>query len=494
MPPAQQFYTYVTTLVTNAITAGIGGGLYGVDQPTLRQQMAVFLLKAKYGLCYVPPGCTGVFPDVPCPSTFANWIEDLAAQGITGGCGGGNYCPQNPVRRDQMAVFLLKAKYGSSYVPPECTGVFPDVPCPSQFADWIEQLAEEKITGGCGGGNYCPLNNNTRGQMAVFIVEDVFASIRSHHAGIRSTIVDAGATTALDDIIRNWYGIGALGETGQRHAGDPAARRSRRHLADDRGLEPHLQRHRRRHARAVHPRHSLSEASSARRWQTPCRTCSACSRSPSPARYRTNVGVVEGSGTGASVLMKFFNSAGTKLLELPFATRARRAAPAQRRPGQQRHHARRRPHRSASHRRRRQGHGLRLGGRQPHQRSAARSRGTQIDADRRHAVRAARRGRPQQRPCANWRTDMRVFNYGATPATATLTFFSGNGSAPLTANVHARARRGAHARQRRPLHVRSAERRRRHPRSTPATPASLIVTGRTYNETAAARSDSSSPP
>ena len=70
-----------------------------------------------------------------------------------------------------MAVFLLKAKYGSSYVPPECTGVFPDVPCPSQFADWIEQLAAEQITGGCGGGDYCPLNNNTRGQMAVFIVK-----------------------------------------------------------------------------------------------------------------------------------------------------------------------------------------------------------------------------------------------------------------------------------------------------------------------------------
>jgi parallel beta-helix repeat protein len=169
VPPVHQFYSFVTKLVTNAITVGVGGGLYGVEQSTLRQQMAVFLLKGKYGLCYVPPPCAGVFPDVPCPSTFANWIEDLAAQGITGGCGGGNYCPQNPVRRDQMAVFLLKAKYGSTYVPPDCTGVFPDVPCPSQFADWIEQLAAESITGGCGGGNYCPLSNNTRGQMAVFI-------------------------------------------------------------------------------------------------------------------------------------------------------------------------------------------------------------------------------------------------------------------------------------------------------------------------------------
>ena len=76
-----------------------------------------------------PPGCHGDFDDVPCPSSFANWIEALADQGITGGCGGDNYCPQNPVRRDQMAVFLLKAKYGADYMPPACTGVFPDVPC-----------------------------------------------------------------------------------------------------------------------------------------------------------------------------------------------------------------------------------------------------------------------------------------------------------------------------------------------------------------------------
>ena len=166
---AQQFHAYVTTLVSNGITAGVGGGNYGVDQSTLRQQMAVFLLKAKHGLCYSPPPCGGTFSDVACPSTFANWIEAMAAEGITGGCGGGNYCPTNPVRRDQMAVFLLKAEHGSAYQPPDCVGTFPDVPCPSPFANWIEQLAAENVTGGCGGGNYCPLSPNTRGQMAVFI-------------------------------------------------------------------------------------------------------------------------------------------------------------------------------------------------------------------------------------------------------------------------------------------------------------------------------------
>jgi len=174
VPPEHQFYMSVTRLVTSSVTAGIGSGLFGVDAPTLRQQMAVFLLKAKYGSCYVPPPCTGIFEDVPCPSPFADWIEALAAEGITGGCGGGNYCPQNPVRRDQMAVFLLKAEHGPDYAPPDCTGAFADVACPSIFARWIEQLAAEGITGGCGGGNYCPLANNTRGQMAVFLAKTFY--------------------------------------------------------------------------------------------------------------------------------------------------------------------------------------------------------------------------------------------------------------------------------------------------------------------------------
>jgi len=169
VPGSQQFYFYITKLVSNGITAGCGLGNYCPDSSVTRQQMAVFLLKSKNGLCYVPPPCNGFFPDVPCPSTFADWIEQLAAEGITGGCGGGNYCPTNPVTRQQMAVFLLKTKHGSSFVPPACVGQFLDVPCPSQFADWIEELAAEQITGGCGNGNYCPLQPVRRDQMAAFL-------------------------------------------------------------------------------------------------------------------------------------------------------------------------------------------------------------------------------------------------------------------------------------------------------------------------------------
>ena len=49
------------------------------------------------------------FLDVPTSHPFYDYIEALAASGITGGCGNGNYCPDAPLTRGQMAVFLAKA-------------------------------------------------------------------------------------------------------------------------------------------------------------------------------------------------------------------------------------------------------------------------------------------------------------------------------------------------------------------------------------------------
>jgi hypothetical protein len=173
VPPDNLFHDDVVKLVASQVTSGVGGGFYGINDAVRRQSMAVFVLKAEHGICYTPPPCTaGVFGDVPCPSPFADWIEAMYAEGITGGCGGGNFCPLDTVRRDQMAPFLLKAVHGPNYFPPRCTGLFTDVACPSLFADWIEQLFIENVTSGCGNGTtYCPSNPNTRGQMATFLVK-----------------------------------------------------------------------------------------------------------------------------------------------------------------------------------------------------------------------------------------------------------------------------------------------------------------------------------
>jgi S-layer homology domain len=61
-----------------------------------------------YKLQVSPAPLAATFGDVPTDHMFFQFIEALAKSGITGGCGGGNYCPDNPVTRGQMAVFLAK--------------------------------------------------------------------------------------------------------------------------------------------------------------------------------------------------------------------------------------------------------------------------------------------------------------------------------------------------------------------------------------------------
>ncbi len=179
VPRSEIFHDYIEKIFRNAITAGYGNGYYGINDPVTRAQMAVFLLKGEHGGLYTPPPCTGLFADVECmptPAFAVDWIEQLFDEGITAGCLPlGNYCPSSPVRRDEMAVFLLKSKYGSAHTPPPCTGIFSDVQCtpsPAFAVDWIEQLYHEGITGGCLPiGNYCPGVAVTRGEMAVFLVK-----------------------------------------------------------------------------------------------------------------------------------------------------------------------------------------------------------------------------------------------------------------------------------------------------------------------------------
>jgi uncharacterized repeat protein (TIGR03803 family) len=172
VPTGDPFHDYVRSLLANSVTAGCGGGDYCRDAAALRKQMAVFVLKSKNGPCYTPPPAAGIFTDVPKTDPFAPWIEALFHLGVVSGCGPGPaYCPNDAVLRQQMPVFLLKTLLGSAYTPPPCTGLFADVPCPSPFADWIEDLVNRGIAAGCGGGNFCPTNATTRGQMAPFLVK-----------------------------------------------------------------------------------------------------------------------------------------------------------------------------------------------------------------------------------------------------------------------------------------------------------------------------------
>jgi hypothetical protein len=175
VPMEAGYWSWVERLANSTITAGCGAGNYCPFSDVNRAQMAIFLLRAKHcGDSYIPPavGLSTGFGDVPLTASYAPWVKQLAAEGITTGCGGGNFCPLQNVNRAQMAIFLLRVRHGSTYSPPAVaasTG-FDDVSVAVSYAPWVVQLAAEGISAGCGGGNFCPLQSVNRAQMAIFLV------------------------------------------------------------------------------------------------------------------------------------------------------------------------------------------------------------------------------------------------------------------------------------------------------------------------------------
>jgi hypothetical protein len=174
VPASNIFYRFIETILHRGVTAGCGGGNYCPSNSTTREQMAPFVLVAKEGTGYTPPACSppNIFGDVPDTSPFCRWIEELSNRGVVTGCGGGNYCPGNPVTREQMSVFVL-VTLDPTLNPPACVppNTFNDVPETSPFCRWIEELAARGVVTGCGGGNYCPTAPVTREQMGVFLTQ-----------------------------------------------------------------------------------------------------------------------------------------------------------------------------------------------------------------------------------------------------------------------------------------------------------------------------------
>ena len=86
------------------------------------------------------------------------------------------YCPWDQMPKEQAAVFLLRLKYGMNYMPPEATGtLLADMSDPSFYATaWVEEAYREELLPVCGmsGGKpkICPKDPVSRGLAAYMIV------------------------------------------------------------------------------------------------------------------------------------------------------------------------------------------------------------------------------------------------------------------------------------------------------------------------------------
>ncbi|MDH3500228.1 MAG: S-layer homology domain-containing protein, partial [Acidimicrobiia bacterium] len=146
-------------LAEQAITLGCGANSFCPDDSVTRGQMAAFLNRA----LELPATSVDFFTDDN-GSVFEADINRLAAAGITAGCGANSYCVNDSVTRGQMAAFLNRALE----LPATSVDFFTD-DSGSVFEADINRLAAAGITAGCGGSSFCPNNSVTRGQMAAFL-------------------------------------------------------------------------------------------------------------------------------------------------------------------------------------------------------------------------------------------------------------------------------------------------------------------------------------
>lgn len=136
--------------------------------------------------------------------------------------------------------------------------------------------------------------------------------------------VAAGDTTALDDIVKNWYGVGTLGETANGVLEVRPLDASGKGLTDNVSVSA---------AATVASSRTYNVASNGTLGQyIPAVPFAAfIGKGASPlslqqvaqnAQYRTNVGIVEAAGAPAKALLSVFSSGGSKIFEQTFDLKA----------------------------------------------------------------------------------------------------------------------------------------------------------------------------
>jgi hypothetical protein len=167
VPTTHRFYEDIVWVHDEGITTGCNadGTRYCPEDPVDRDQMATFLVRA---LGLSGGGSINAFTDDNGNPHERN-INILAFNGLTTGCNAAHtrYCPDEPVERDQMATFLVRAyelSGGGSI------NAFNDDDGNPHERN-INILANNELTTGCNsaGTKYCPDRAVSRGQMAAFL-------------------------------------------------------------------------------------------------------------------------------------------------------------------------------------------------------------------------------------------------------------------------------------------------------------------------------------
>ena len=137
--------------------------------------LAVLSVTALIAATVVPSPAAGAeagFSDSADAGVHQTAVETLAGWGYFEGteCDTDTFCPQDPIKRWVMAVWLVRALGYKPYNTD--TSRFADVSTDEWWSPYAERIAQLEVTTGCKTGplRYCPDQPVTRGQMATFLV------------------------------------------------------------------------------------------------------------------------------------------------------------------------------------------------------------------------------------------------------------------------------------------------------------------------------------
>jgi len=220
--PQDVYLPAINMLRESGITTGCGPTIYCPNDNIPESQMAVFVTRSVAGSDNFVYSQIPYFTDVPANHPYFPWIQRMEDTGIALPCSPTMYCPDTPVTRAIMAVLIIRARFGTSIPTNyPTTPYFTDVPMTHLRFAWIQKMKQAGITTGCTPTTYCPEDPVTRGQMAVFIMRGVFNQLlapntpmvvwttpSSAPAGQLVTVTVVGQNTHFDGTSRVTAGPG----------------------------------------------------------------------------------------------------------------------------------------------------------------------------------------------------------------------------------------------------------------------------------------------
>jgi hypothetical protein len=154
---------YIYSIYTEGITVGCGSGMYCSLSNVTRGQMAAFIIRSKFGESFSYT-TTPYYSDVHSDNAYFKYVQKLKDLEITTTTG--TYMVDDNVTREQMAAFIIRAKYGETFSY-TTTPYFTDVDSTSIFFKYVQKMKDDAITTTTGA--YMASSNVTRDQMAAFL-------------------------------------------------------------------------------------------------------------------------------------------------------------------------------------------------------------------------------------------------------------------------------------------------------------------------------------